>query len=382
MALCCAECFTDPHLKKWVETEGTVDGSSVCDYCGSSGRLLDVGQLTPVFRKLVDHLYIPTSELVDSAHLDHLEVGAELDQLVDDDLEVFSMKVIDLNARRRLLFDILDDGHDPHSDELYNGGSLWCSSESQPYIWSVSDYWSPLSRAIMRLGPGLLPGTAFKGNESEKEAYNVIQQELMQLPWSLGPTDLLWRARRGSGYTGKDLGAPPLANARAGRANQKGQVVLYVAGDRDTALQETRPALGERISVGRFRVSRQLKICDLIPHFETGSPFEHFDRFVEGQRRNELRGTLGKALAQRVDGDPGNDYLPTQFLCQMVRDMGFDGVAYESTQHPHVPTGFMAPKRDEFYINYVLFDPSGATQEGLTEEYEVRSTGDFVRVHP
>lgn len=372
MSYCCAECFSDSDLKKQVEEDGKDADGSTCDYCGSSGRLFDVGRLTHVFRELVDHFFIKTNDRVDAAYMNHAAEGEYLDQLFDADFDVFSEKLRASEQRRALLFDILDNGRDPRRDVVYDDDSYWCSKDSQPFVWSINDYWGTLKSAILRQGHDLLIGAKLSGSEDERDAYDVILQELERLPSTLDKGYQLWRARSGKGHRGQSLGAPPPDKAKAARANLQNQPVLYLSVERETVLREIRSSVGTVISVGQFQVVRTLKICDLIPHFEIGSPFKNFEAFVDVHQRNELRGALGLALAKPVaPGDEERDYVPTQFLCQMICKAGYNGVVFSSVQHPRVQAGYHAPQLDEFHLNYVLFDPMAASPTGIAEDLRI-----------
>jgi len=119
-------------------------------------------------------------------------------------------------------------------------------------------------------------------------------------------------------------------------------------------------------------------MCDLTPHFETCNPFvesaKEFEVFQKRLARNELRGLLGHALAAPVcPDDEAMDYLSTQFLCRMIADLKFDGVIYASSQYrpKRLPSG---PRREDDALNYLLFDPEAAQQEGPAETFQIEAT--------
>jgi len=55
---------------------------------------------------------------------------------------------------------------------------------------------------------------------------------------------------------------PLLGRAREGRANPKGIPYLYLATHRDTAVAEVRPWKGGAVSVGQFKIMRDLKLVN------------------------------------------------------------------------------------------------------------------------
>jgi hypothetical protein len=67
---------------------------------------------------------------------------------------------------------------------------------------------------------------------------------------------------------------------------------------------------------------------------------------------------LGDELTRPVHPRKAHiSYLPSQYLCELIKDCGFDGVAYRSS----VSTG----------MNIALFDPGRATL-GAIVQYEVK----------
>lgn len=63
-------------------------------------------------------------------------------------------------------------------------------------------------------------------------------------------------------YTGKEVGRPPVSVASEGRFNRSRVSFLYLASDASTAVAELRPHPGHLVSVGKFRLERDLRIAD------------------------------------------------------------------------------------------------------------------------
>ncbi|HVV16080.1 MAG TPA: RES family NAD+ phosphorylase [Polyangia bacterium] len=303
-----------------------------------------------------------TTELTQAPHVDHWAVGELLGELFESDIgEVFSETLGDAN-RESLLFGILNDGD---RGESYDKSSLWCSRERDATHWSLLDYWSCLKEEVSKLGHSLLSGRRFLGSKLAKEAYGVLRSELKKLARTVDVTTELFRARRGGGHSGAALAAPPPSSANAGRGNVRGQPVLYLANDAETAIYEVRPSIGDVVSVGQLRLRRAARICDFTGH-EVCTPFveseTEFERYRATGDRNDARWRLGRVLAEPVRaGDEDRDYLPTQFLVRMIADLGFDGVAYASSQ-----------RGTNAAVNYLFFDPrSAAPVDDTAEEITV-----------
>jgi hypothetical protein len=95
----------------------------------------------------------------------------------------------------------------------------------------------------------------------------LLNEELARMEVELSPDAVLYRARVGflSGgqcgmqlFEGAAIGAPPPEKAKPGRANVKGDVVLYVADQEVTAIAEVRPWRGRIVSVARVGIVRDL----------------------------------------------------------------------------------------------------------------------------
>jgi RES domain len=138
-----------------------------------------------------------------------------------------------------------------------------------------------------------------------------------------------WGAEEIPGPFPPDRMKPLQDRAHEGRANPKGIAYLYVSTNRDTALAEVRPWMGELVSVAQFRVIRELRVLNCTEdskrrHFFGGTPPEYWDTVVWCD--------IDTSFSRPVT--PTNehaDYVPTQIIAELFKVNGFDGVAYRST---------------------------------------------------
>ena len=173
----------------------------------------------------------------------------------------------------------------------------------------------------------------------------------------------LFRARvhnQSSRFTPRDVEAPPLALCSPGRANPAGIRYLYLAHTDSTAIHEVRPQRGASVAVAEFTVGRDLEVFSLVT---TGPP----DFFDDGGSKaldvRSLMVALSEELQTPVLQTAGNaDYVPTQYLCSLVRAAGLDGVEYPSSL-------------DSGGTNVVLFDPEVATIDGDIKYVHVNNVG-------
>lgn len=129
-------------------------------------------------------------------------------------------------------------------------------------------------------------------------------------------------------YQDHALGSPPPAKAKAGRLNRDGVSFLYLASDPETACAEIRPHPSHHLSVGRFRSVRDLRIADLeadIADFASSDTELDFYAFVYA---------ADGAMSLPVRPDEEGRYSITQLIADVLRQHGFDGVAFKSSIQP------------------------------------------------
>ncbi len=138
------------------------------------------------------------------------------------------------------------------------------------------------------------------------------------------------------GYSAKDSAAPPADLSGSQRANPDHIRYLYLAEDNITPIYEVRPIIGAHVSVAKFRLLKDIKVYDLTKDLKdpNDSPDMHFP---------SLFNTIGQKFSKPVNGYP-LEYLPTQYLAEEIKRMGFDGLRFNSSLH-------------KGGVNLVLFNP-------------------------
>ena len=159
---------------------------------------------------------------------------------------------------------------------------------------------------------------------------------------------LLWRAQHGCEWSTENVYGEPMPvpysaermkplsdRAREGRVNPKGIPFLYCSTDRDTAMSETRPWIGSRVTLAEVRLLRDLNVVDCSGK-EEPVMFSACLNSKEAEY-DPLEDCLWKdidlAFAQpinRADEDVA-EYAPTQVLAEAFRIRGgYDGIVYSS----------------------------------------------------
>jgi hypothetical protein len=156
-------------------------------------------------------------------------------------------------------------------------------------------------------------------------------------------------------FRAREMGAPPKRIASHGRANPAGIPYLYLGSSPVTAVSEIRPHTGERACIADFTVRRGVRVIDLRNPREMVSPFL-LDAGDIGKMRNDLPFLehLGDELTRPVLPQAAAiDYTPSQYLCEFIKNCGYQGVIYRSS----VSDG----------MNLALFDPKLAHCGAVTE---------------
>lgn len=127
------------------------------------------------------------------------------------------------------------------------------------------------------------------------------------------------------GFNEKDCDAPPKEQAKAGRANSAGIRFLYAASDKKTAIMEMRPQNGQYFNVCKIILCRNILLFDFT--YKTNEMKEN-----EFTKSGDLY-AISKEFSYPNYGIP-EDYIPTQYLCEYLRQKGFDGIKYKSAVSP------------------------------------------------
>ena len=154
----------------------------------------------------------------------------------------------------------------------------------------------------------------------------------------------LKKRKRFWGYDKNNSDAPPCNLATEGRANPRYISYLYISSDIKTAIYEVRPNVGQNVSMAKIRIDKDLQIYDLCSMNIAGNA----ENAVILQKISELFSDT-----KQRDND---DYYATQYICEYIKSMGYDGIRFKSSLNP---VGY----------NVVLFDTqihSGTKKKNYT----------------
>jgi hypothetical protein len=328
---CCAECFGDRGLgRNLIPILSNATGQ--CPYCGTD----NVDLVAP--RELAEYF-----ELLVSAYRED-PTGKLLVQWFREDWAMFQHPRMDDPRAKDLLAEILDDGEIvrqqfvPASDPTIDRLGEW--ERLRDELMYHNRYFPEATIDLDRLESLLSPLT-LDGDEVPTKWYRARIQT-SDTPFTAG-----------------EMGAPPRRIASHGRANPAGIPYLYLGSSAVTAISEIRPHTGERACIADFITPPDPNFIDLRNPRKMVSPFLLEDASDIGRMRNDLPflERLGNELTRPVvPQSAAIDYTPSQYLCEFIKNCGYQGVIYRSS----VSDG----------INLALFDPAIA-RCGTVTQYRV-----------
>lgn len=162
---------------------------------------------------------------------------------------------------------------------------------------------------------------------------NLFESDAMNSTYKTGEL-CLYRGRISDqhGFSLKEMGPPPSKLATSGRANSAGINCLYLANDIDTIFHEIRARDFDYGTIGKFELKNEIHIIDL-SKLETISPFanDEFEKVwfaINMKILQQMNNEIAKPLRRQ---DSELDYLPTQYIADFIKSLGYDGICYKST---------------------------------------------------
>lgn len=335
---CCVNCFSLSEPKETIRDTG---GTGACDFCGSvSVRTCETCDLTELFHLLLEHYEVREFQL---HYLDpDAEItGETLAYLLQDDWGLFNDDLLSSEKMGELLQDILPS---------INVRDAWLTVRDRWHAEPEAErtQWRLFAKHI-REERRFIPDV---GNPELEAVINKLPVFLEQATETIPSGRIFYRSRLGytqdrrgtpRPFPSSKMGAPPPDPGRGGRANPPGISYLYAASDAETAVSEKGPARGTVLSLARLGAVRDLTVVDLANLPGLAHPF--VDSLSYELDMRDFLCALGHELSRPVSTeDPPLEYLPSQYLCEVILAHEYDGVVYSS--------GYSTGS------NIVLFDPA------------------------
>lgn len=312
----CKDCFLDEELRSEVTSNAKRNG--ICEICGSHGKLLDFSEFYGFFDSLLS-LFTPTAS-----------GNTTIVDIVQGEWHIFSNQKI----AKALLEDVITE----YSYDFSTDTPVDYSPEIQNRITA----WDRLKTSVKEK-------SRFFASMDEFAQYNYLTSGK-----GLHVGQKLYRSRitplGQKKVKCEKMGCPPKELATAGRANPIGIPYLYLSDTAKTTYFEVRAVYLDKLSVGTFRIERELELVDFIYDVNLFLSFNDGDMSLkETVIKKKLIDSISKDLSRPLRRyDSELEYVPTQLICEYCKQVvGADGISFESSLY-------------KGGRNYVLFDDSSA----------------------
>jgi len=240
-----------------------------------------------------------------------------------------------------------------------NDWSNFCSYIKKENRFVLGDYWKDFFNVL---------------KHTAKKRKNVIKKKSVLCRARIGFNEVLNEETENGipdlrmwAYRKHQIGATPPAKSKNGRINPKGISYLYLSSDKTTAIKEVRPLIKETVSVGFFKANTDLKCIDTsddkpimyLPYDFSCDPPKYIDPTSETKEK-KIWGDINASFSKPIyPQDEDIEYLPTQYLSEYFKVIGYDGIIYRSSL-----------SKDGY--NIVLFDPK-AVDYALSKAYDINA---------
>ncbi len=310
---CCPNCFRDDEVVGFILSNSTEKGN--CLLCKSIDvSLIDARELEELFQPIVQ-LFKTIGELGIN-----VPVEKRLFQKVQDTWRIFR-----LENQPEALFEEIVSGSYPAGSPiltlpveiaaLYNSGVASDLHEKR---------WENFAGEIKYKNRFFL---------NETVDLKLLGELLGFFEKIYDPGKIFYRARISGrdGFPLAEMGKPPIEKSTSGRANPNGIPYLYVATSVQTSIYESRSSHLDYLAVADFRVQESLKVISLRGVAQM-SPFVFSDSLEHYIAHQKYLIRLEQELSKPVRSfEKELDYLPSQYLCEYVKSLGYDAIEYGSS---------------------------------------------------
>ena len=322
--ICCIDCFKDIEIRAAIEMANHRGNCPICQkentWIYDSEKDADKINIEELIDSILE-LYVPESELP-------ISFPEEEKMLIEDRLlkdwdifagnptevkQIISMHVSEsLELTSKIIIERV--GIPQLFDETY----LENNSIMRKYNWEIF-------KKCLR-------------NENRFHSNKYINLEILETILKETETIIpsgtkFYRARVADkkGHLRKEMWAPPDDVASPGRVNSKGQSCLYLCSHKKTTVKEIRAHAFDYVTIATFRLERNVRVLDLSSIIHS-SPFysetNKINYLLNETTLRQIQYDLAKPMS-RLDSEL--DYLPTQYISDFAKFLGYDGVKYFST---------------------------------------------------
>jgi hypothetical protein len=329
---CCIDCFTSEYLRSIIKTNYTTKGN--CDFCGNTNVII----LSPVDLNK-NSIFSNILDLYTANNINLSFNPKTIEQKISED---FGNKIFNIKNPvivRSLLLEIIEKKESEINSavtKLNPPLSLFKYPCHFEHLLSpdpsdiLKDNWNEFVKEIKSINRFHIKNTL---------NLSLLQNLLKRHSKTIKKDSVYFRARickDKTGYSVINMGSPPSDSARAGRANPVGISYLYLSSDKDTTLYETRASLYDYVSIGEFSLLKDIQVINLrgVEEYDPIQLAEQDDLkdfLMHFAFISKLEEELSKPI-RKSDNDL--DYLPTQYLCEYIKSLGYSGVEFKSSLNP------------------------------------------------
>jgi hypothetical protein len=317
---CCVNCFIDTEIKAIIDGKNDIND---CDYCHQKKiKTYDLdsnNELEDLITGLIE-VYTPKKNLPDSFPKSNLSM---LKNLLYEKWNVFNLPPDDVYT---LIVDICKEKYKEQPslfDEPVGIAEQFQNDYREKNSIVKNFSWEEFVNEIKNKNRF---HTNHINNEILLDYFKLIEQQL-------SAKEVFYRGRICSdknGFLCKDMGAPPSKLASAGRANPEGIRCLYLANSEKTTLHETRASLYDYVSIGKFILQNNIRVINLTL-LNKISPISLLDK-VSFAINIEILEKISREIAKPLRrSDSFLDYVPTQYISDLIKSRDYQGIMYEST---------------------------------------------------
>jgi len=313
--MCCIECFRDIHIRNTIEKQGVIGD---CDYCSHKGvAVYDIEMIpNPIADAVIG--------LVQLYSVSDLPQAKPLKIALHDDWDIFCADVATIQT---LIIDLCSSVINSDSD-IFTRNVIIEQLLDDDFLREFGVVrglgWEQFAESIKyenRFHSGMFNADAFASFLS-----------IISKAYTAGVE--FYRARithNSRGYSSDEMSAPPKDKRSAGRINPEGIGILYLSSDDNTVLNEIRANTFDYVSIGTFKLVKDIKVVNLSGISGT-SPFLYQGELEKYAANRKVFQEIARDTAKPLRrSDSLIEYLPTQFIAEFIKSQGYDGVEYAST---------------------------------------------------
>ncbi len=311
---CCTNCFNDKEIIGFILDNSTE--ISACDFCGSLNvQIIETRELEEQFQPLVT-IYKPVDVLgiiVTNKELIHVKLQNRWNLF----------RISSMDTIKMLLTSILSN-YLPADDPLLTSPVEVEVLYSHPTLFDFHEKkWESFGNEIK------YKNRFFLNETIDLDLLKDLLQNFSKV-YDIGKIFYRARISEKRGYLINEMGKP-LNKATSGRANPYGIPYLYVSTKLETCIYESRASYLDYVCIGTFKLIAPLSVITL-REISNLSPFvfgDNLENYIIHERYlYRLEQELSKPV-RRFDKEI--DYLPSEYLCEYVKSLGYDAIEYGSS---------------------------------------------------